>query len=272
MKPVTTMKPRKKRERKPATRPLAASPLSVDRSAKERLDVAAKAAGISIEALADLMVESGAITLPPSETITRPYTLKDMGTKLWAGLQEIPIANRKVWFADLTQKQRDALVTTLKHEGFQSEVIARELGLQISEVIDTWNRYCDDLGSQVVGLRLNTIAGQLAIQAERVQAMALQSDDYKTFWTVSKDFVGILQNLGIVDRAIHKVDHHHTVKFDDQRKAEIDALVSLEMKKKRHSEDLRIIDAEVVDTVPKLTDDYDVTIHDDDEEMDQELP
>jgi hypothetical protein len=62
------------------------------------------------------------------------------------------------------------------------------------------------------------------------------------------------------------------VKFDDQRKAEIDALVSLEMKKKRHSEDLRIIDAEVVDTVPKLTDDYDVTIHDDDEEMDQELP
>lgn len=238
-----------------ATRhPAMAPPWVADPKALAKCTKAAKAVGLGLEALANLMVESGITALPPSDGITDRYTLKDLGIRLWGTMQEQPRMARAKWFHGLTKTQKAAVIVTLRDKGFATQVVAQEFKIGSMDVVRTWNRHADNLGAQVVGIRLNTIAGNLQIVAERAQQGAMEKDDWSAFWRVQKELTAVLQTLGIVDRAIHKVDVTHH--FDDQKKAEFTALLDLERKQLRRAEEVKRIEAEVIDTVPEM-EDYD---------------
>lgn len=242
------------KKRKP--RALKNRPWIGDPEAKAKLAAAAAAVGLELSELADMMVDSG-IAAPPTDEITQKYTLEDLGKRLWGCLQEQPKTKRQEWFDELTPMQQNSLIVVLRDRGFHFEVIANEFAIPVKQVINTWNQYCDELGSQVVGVRLETIAGQLQSHASRAQHMAVEAGDHKGFWKISSEYIGMLQGLGIVDRAIHRVDHQITHKFEDQRKVEIDAMVALERKKEARFGELKQIEAVVADTPPQLVEDYD---------------
>lgn len=231
-----------------------APPWVADPKALAKCTKAAQAVGLDLEALANLMVEGGITALPPSDGITDRYTLKDLGTRLWGTMQEQPRTARAEWFHGLTETQQTAVIVTLREKGFATQVVAQEFKVDSMDVVRTWNRHADNLGAQVVGIRLNTIAGNLQVVAERAQQGAMEKDDWSAFWRVQKELTAVLQTLGIVDRAIHqvKVTHH----FDDQKKVEFEACLELERKQSRRQEEVKRIEAEVIDTVPEM-EDYD---------------
>ena len=216
---------------------------------------AAEAVGMSIEDLADALIDGGVTALPPSDGITQRYTLEDLGLRLWGNLQEKPRSKRSEWFAALLPQQQTAVIVVLRHRDYPTDVIAREFGISNRKVVITWNKHADDLGAQVVGLRLNTIAGQMQIMKEKAQKMAHDRNDPKAMWAIEKDSITILQSLGIVDSATRKIEH--TVKFDDQRKAELDAMVTLRLKQQQRHEEIKQIEATVLDEPPEIEEDYD---------------
>jgi hypothetical protein len=160
-------------------------------------------------------------------------------------MQECPTHMRSKWFHGLAPTQKTAVIVTLKDRGFASQVISEEFKIALMEVQQTWNKHADDLGAQVVGLRLNTIAGNLQIMAERATHGAMEKGDHAAMWRITKELTKMLQDIGIVDRAIHKVEVTH--KFDEQKAAEIEALVDIEEKKRISQERIKQVEATVVE-------------------------
>lgn len=211
---------------------------------------AAESVGLDLQELADLFVDGGLAVMPSNDGITESYTLEELGKRLWSTMQEVSPSKRSEWFHGLLPAQQVAVIVVLRDRGFRTQVIAQEFAMKPLHVIKVWNEHCDNLGAQVVGLRLNTIAGQMQLAAERAQDIAADKGDAATFWRVEKDKIAVLQSLGIVDRAIHKIEHTH--KFDEQQRAEIDALVELRQKQERRGEEIKEIEAEVVDRPPEM--------------------
>ena len=233
--------------------PAKAAPWVADPKALERVGKAAAAAGLSVEELANLIVDAGITALPPSDGITTRYTLKELGTRLWGTMQEEPRAMRAKWFGGLAPHQQAAVIVVLRDKGFATSVVANEFKIPQMQVIRTWNKHADDLGAQVVGTRLNTIAGNLQIMAERAQHGAMEKGDHATMWRIQKELTKVLQDLGIVDRAVHRVEVAHT--FDAQKKVELEGLLELERKQARRAEEVKLIEAEVTDDIPEEVDD-----------------
>lgn len=222
----------------------------VDPKAKARLQAAAQAAGLaSIDELADLVVDSGAVALPKADGVTETYTLEDLGQQMHA---QMPLpTERPAWFQGLVETQQVALVTMLRARGYSSMAIARDFAISELEVNQVYAKYADDLGAQVINVRLNTLVGNLQIAAERAGEMAMSKEDAATYWRIQKEMIALLQSLGIVKQAIRKVEV--AVKFDDQRKAEVDAMLELEKKKAARLEEMKRADATVTDAVPVLS-------------------
>jgi hypothetical protein len=163
---------------------------------------------------------------------------------------------RAKWFGGLAPNQKTAVIVTLRDRGFSSQVLAQEFRIPLMEVQQTWNKHADDLGAQVVGLRLNTIAGHLQLMAERATQGAMEKGDHAAMWRIAKELTKMLQEIGIVDRAIHKVEVTH--KFDEEKKAELDKMLELERKKATQLENIKAIETVEVegDPIPEeLTDD-----------------
>lgn len=229
--------------------PATGSPL-LRADAKAKLETAAAAAGLSLQQLVDLVVDSGALTLPPAQTPAPLVTLRDLGKRMWAEMQEVLHPDRARWFQELLQPQQIALVVRLREEGYRSEIIAQDLGISPFDVARVYNQHADNLGAQVVSVRLNTLAGQIALAAERAQQGLMEKDDWKGYWAVAKDMVGLLQSLGIVDQAVRRVEVTH--KFDDQKKAEIERMLDIERKKAKRLEEIKQADATVLDEPPQI--------------------
>lgn len=228
------------------------SPLR-DSGALDKLDVAADAAGLTLEDLVNLVVDSGALTLP-SDGMTIEFTLRDLGLGLYTDLQKQPKPARAAWYGRLTKTQQTAIVVALKDRGHSSMVISQQLEIKQDEVMRTWNKHSDDLGAQVVGMRLTTIAGQLFLMGERAQEGAQGNEDWSLFWRVAKELTKAYADLGIVDRAIHKVEVTH--KFDEQKQEEIDEMLRVRGMERKRDEELKKIEVEVYDAAPDL-EDYD---------------
>lgn len=226
-----------------------AGPLG-DPDAKARVADAAAGIGLTTEELVNLIVDGGLIAMPPSDGITKTYTLKDLGYKLWVEMSALLTTQRADWFKELLPQQQTALVVSLRDRGFASQTIAESFEMKVTEVNRWWNEYADDLGAQVIGARLSTIAGNLQLVAQRAQEGAAQNDDYRALWRIQKELTQQLQSIGIVDRAIHRVEHEHTHKMDEEQKEEIDKMVELEQKKARRAEELKQIEAIEVDQIP----------------------
>ena len=245
-----------------AKRPARSPPLVADPELMAKLRIAAAAIFCDVETLCDMVVDGG--LKPPRERATQSYTLEDLGKRLWSELQMYARPKRVEWYQKLSEIQQRALIVVLRDHGHSSMAIADEFQIKLERVNKIWNAFCDDLGSQVVGMRLDTIVGQLTLNAERAKHWAAEMKDYSSFWRISSSYVEALQSLGVVDRAIQRVDHRHSVSTDNMR--EIEELVQLERKKERRFEEIKLADAAVLssDKLPQLTVDYD------DDESEQE--
>ena len=219
----------------------------VKTDAKQRLEDAARAAGCSLEGLVNLIVDSGALALPPTDGITQVYTLEDLGAQMHA---QMPPTARPEWFEGLVETQQIALVAMLRARGYSSVVIARDFGINELDVVKIYSKYADDLGAQVINVRLNTLVGNLQLAAERAGEGSMQKEDWGTYWRIQKEMIALLQSLGIVKQAIRKVEIAHH--FDDQKKAELDDMLDLERMQARRFEELKRADVEIHDPVPVL--------------------
>lgn len=219
----------------------------VDPTAKQRLEAAAAAAGLDLEGLVNLVVDSGAVALPPSDGVSESYSLEDLGEQMHA---QMPPTDRQTWFADLVETQQVAIVAMLRARGYSSMVIARDFGIKELDVVRTYARYADDLGAQVINVRLNTLVGNLQLAAERAGEGAMAKDDWGTYWRVQKEMIALLQSLGIVKQAIRKVEVAHH--FDDQKGAELEAMLDLERKQAARQEEIKRADFQITDEVPQL--------------------
>lgn len=227
-------------------------------AAAAQLEAAAKAAGLTVQQLADLVFESGVVPPKAPDGVVTRYTLEDLGKRLWGTMQTVPRTDRHEWFAALVPQQKTAMIVVLRDHGFRTETIARDLGCSTEDVLRTWNAYSGQLGAQVVGIRLDTIAGQLQLASEHAQQLAIEGGDAGTYWKIEKEKIELLQSLGIVDKAIQKVEHTH--KIDDQQKAEIEALFELRRKQERSKvtvEAARQIESKGDDLPPEVSSDYD---------------
>lgn len=221
----------------------------VDPDATKRVTEAAKAAGFrSVHELIDFIADAGLIGLPPADGITERYTLEDLGLRLWATMQARPIAKRAEWFHELAEQQQVSLVTVLRNRGFSCNNIARQFEIPERKVRQWWNKHADHLGAQVVGTRLNVIVGELQARAEQSIDELTRLGKPKEAFSVQKDFVGLLQNLGIVERAAQHVHHTHDV--GEQTMQEIESLVAIREKKAAAQERVKSIDAEVIEEPP----------------------
>lgn len=240
------------------TRKAAAPPAVADPTAKAKLEAAAQAAGLSLQALADLIYEAGVVPPPSSDGLTQRYTLHDLGKKLLTELQTQVRDSRSAWFHELAPVQQKALICVLREEGYPTETIARELRVDPADVMRTWNTYASELGSQVVGLRLDTIAGQMQVSYEKAMHLALEKGDGRAVFAIEKDRIAVLQGLGITEKAVHRVEVTH--KMDEEQKAELERLVELRGKQERRRIEIAELDQkdEEGDALPEdLTEDYD---------------
>lgn len=233
-------------------------PLIADPAARDKLEAAAAAAGLSVQELADLVFESGVTPAPTSDGITERYTIEDLGTRLWGAMQTVPAPGRAAWFASLVPMQQVSVVVVLRDRGYRTEVIAKDLGIEPAAVMRTWNTYASQLGSQVVGIRLDTIAGQLQMASERAQQMAIEDGDHSAYWRIEKEKVELLQSIGVVEKAIHRTEVTH--KIDDAQKAEIEALFELRNKQQRRLlevEEIKQVELKGDDVPDEVREDYD---------------
>lgn len=235
------------------------SPPIANPAAKAQLEAAAEAAGLSVQQLADLVFEAGVIPPKAPDGVVQRYTLQDLGEKLWGAMQPVPKDERAVWFASLVPTQQTALVAVLRDHGFRSEVIARDLGLGVDTVMRMWATYASKLGEQVVGIRLDTIAGSLQLASERAQEMAIADNSPAVYWKIEKEKIELLQSIGIVEKAIHKTEVTH--KIDDAQKAELEEWVKLRNKQGKRRievEELTKIEDKGEDLPDEISDkDYD---------------
>lgn len=217
------------------------------------IDKAAKSIGVTPVELGDMLVDAGVTALPPSDGITVRYTLEDLGAKLWTAMGEKPPSRRREWYHSLAPAHQKAIQVTLHARGFATLTIAEQFGVSHADVKRTCNEYADQLGAQVVGIRLDTIAGQMQIVAEKAMELEFEKGNGRAAFAIEKDKIAILQSLGIVDQAVHKSEVTH--KIDEVSVREIQALVDLEEKKRRSSEEIKTISAEVFDNPPEEIDD-----------------
>lgn len=224
----------------------------VDPEAAKKLQTAAAAAGLTLEQLVDLVHDSGALSLPPPspDGVTVTLTLGDLGKRMWAELQGVLEPERSQWFAELLPPQQVALVVTLADEGYRPELIARELGIPATRVRETIDSYADRIGAQVTQVRLSTIAGHVQLAAEKAMAALQAEGDWKGYFAIQEKQVKILQSLGIVEQAIHRVEVTH--KMEDNTKAEIEAMLELERKQQRRRIEISQAGADATDEVPQL--------------------
>ena len=232
-----------RRGRKRARGPRGSESELMDPKALATLEAAAEAVDLELTDLVDLVADSGLLALPPKDELTAMVTLRDLGLKLWNTSQLVKRDQRGVWFAGLLPVQQTAVVVTLRDRGFSSSAIANDFGLNPNEVTKTWHRHADELGAHVVGIRQNTLVGNMQLVAERAMQGAAENEDWATYWRIQKDLVGTLQSLGIADRAASKVEVSH--KFDEQRQAEVEKLLDLERKRLARGEEIKRIEVEV---------------------------
>lgn len=222
----------------------------VDPKATERLAKAAESAGFtSVQQLVDFVVDSGLLALPPTDGITETFDLQQLGAVLRAQLASVLPKDRPEWFRGLAQTQQIALVTVLRARGYSSLVIARDFGIDPLEVNRVWNDYSASLGSKVINVRLDTLVGNMQLVAERASEGAMEKADWGTYWRIQKELIALLQSLGIVKQAARKLDV--AVKFEDQAKAEVDAILELERKQRMRLGEIAAAQSGRFDAVPE---------------------
>jgi predicted transcriptional regulator len=212
----------------------------------ERLQAAAKAAGLdSVEQLADLMIDSGVATIPPSSELSPALTLEDLGKRLWSEAHATPKHARATWFAGLSPTQRTSLVVVLRNRGYSSMTIAQDFGISVHSVAKAWSEHATRMGEQVLSVRLDTLVGQIQLAAEQAAQMAAEKNDAAAFFRVQQGLIRMLQDLGVVEKAAHRVEVTH--KSADEKQALIKQLLRTEQQKIVRGEEIKRAEVEVAE-------------------------
>jgi hypothetical protein len=221
---------RRTRTRKRAS---AASSGLVSGPAAKKVEKAARAVGLSTQELVDLVSDSGLMgERPAGDGVTEVLTLQDLGARLHTLSCAEPRDTRAEWFAGLAPTQKKALLTVLRERGYATAVIAQEYGIDPLEVVQAHNAFADNLGKNVINTRLSTLAGHMQLAAERAQQGLMEKSDWAGFWRIQKDMVGLLQDIGVIERAAQKieVDSKVSVGFEEKQ-AEMERILSLERRR-----------------------------------------
>lgn len=220
-------------------------------NALELLQQAAQAVGMEPKALAKLAVDAYSSDLigKREDSTTR----KELGLTLWRELQAVAKTGRKSWYSKLATEQQISLIVALRHEGYRSDVIARDLGISQYSVTELYNRYADTVGAQVSLIRLNAILGSLTSDLEIAQEGLRKNGDWNGYWRVRKDYVTKLQDLGVVERAVQRIEVNHT--FEAAKQAEIEAILEIERKREKRIDEIKQAEFEVKDgdAVPRIS-------------------
>lgn len=172
-----------------------------------RLQDAAKAAGVdTVEQLADLVVDSGISARPPVDPYTERFTLEELGQRLWAVATTYPQPARRAWYEGLTPAQQASVVTVLRSRQYTAFAISNDFGLTEVQVEKIYAEHVTKLGEHVLGVRLDTMVGQITQAKQRAQQMAMEKGDAAAIWRIEKEFTSVLQDLGVVERAARKVE------------------------------------------------------------------
>jgi hypothetical protein len=215
-----------------------------------KLEVAASAAGLTVEQLVNLVVDSGALALPPSDGITEQFTLEECGERLRSRLSQLPKDGYVEWYTALADVQKGALIISLRNDGASTTSISTNFGIMPNEVQRIYNEFSDKVGQNVTNVRLTTIVGNMQIVAERAQHGAASKDDWSTYWRIQKDLIAQLQSLGIVDKAIHRIEHVHTL--GDREKENLERLASLRAKQLARQKEIELVSSEpTTDALPE---------------------
>lgn len=215
----------------------------------ELLQQAAASSGMDPKALAQLAIDAyGAELTKTGESVTR----QDLGKALWRELQAVAKENRSKWYNKLATEQQISLIVALRHEGYRPDIIARDLGITAFLVNDLYHRYAATIGSQISVIRTDTILGMMTIDLELAQEGLRANGDWNGFWRVRKDYIKLMQDLGIVERAAQRIEVTHN--FEQAKQVEIDKMLELERKKAARLEEIKRADFEVraSDSVPMI--------------------
>ncbi|GBE23838.1 hypothetical protein BMS3Bbin02_00103 [bacterium BMS3Bbin02] len=215
----------------------------------ERLEKAAAAAGVNtVEQLVDLVVDSGVSARPPVDGLTQRFTLEELGLRMWTVAVSKPRGERAEWFSKLVPAQQTAIITTLRHRGYSPLSISNDLGVTEMKVAQVYAKNRTELGSQVLGVRLDTLVGQIWAAKERAQEMAMKKNDAATFWRIEDSSTKLLQELGVVKRAAHKVEL--TVKAEDAKAAAVERMASIAEKRAVRRLELKTLEGDMIESLP----------------------
>lgn len=215
----------------------------------ERLKKAAAAAGVAtVEQLVDLVVDSGVSARPPVDGLTERFTLENLGLRMWSVAVTKPRGLRAEWFEKLVPAQKTAIITTLRHRGYSALSISNDLGVPETEIEKTYAQNRTELGAQVLGVRLDTLVGQIWAAKARAQEGSAGKGDWATYWRIEDSSTKLLQELGVLSRAAHRVEL--TVKAADAKAAAVGRLSVIAEKRAVRRLELQTLDAEVVEELP----------------------
>lgn len=217
--------------------------------AMETLTLAAHSVGLDLEQLVSLVADSGVMAMPPKDGITETLRLDELGEHLRTQLSLVPRPDRPEWLRELSKVQRGAVVVSMRMDGATSTAIAVEFGVPATDILAVFNDFADKIGQNVSNVRLTTIVGHMQLVAERAQAGAMEKDDWSTFWRIQKDLIGQLQALGIVDKAVHRIEVMHNL--DARTKENIERLAQLRVKQLARGDELQVVESETTDDVPE---------------------
>lgn len=220
----------------------------IDKDLRKKLEAAAKSVGMSREQLLEALQSD----INPSEGVefndlTVSMTVGDVGQALHLKMERTPESARAEFYRGLTRGQQGSLVTHLTHIGFAPASIALEFGIPETEVRRYWEEYSDKLGQKTTGIRLQTLVGQLQSKAETISEMAMRDNDSRLAWQIQKDMVKLLQDLDVVERAVHRSEVTHKMELSEADAQELDLMLKLREKKKQAKEELKQIQADVMD-------------------------
>lgn len=204
----------------------------LDPKLKEKLEFAAAAVGMTVPELA--AAAAGSIR-PPS--VSNDLTVEEVGTFLFQRYQtmmQVEPEIRMEWFSGLTDTQKDMLCCWLVDKGFAPLHLASELGITVDEVRKSWDLYVARLGSTVQNVKMDALVGTLTARADHLFQMAMEGKDARLAWTIQKDQVKLLQDLGVVRRAVYRQEVVH--EMGEGARAELDRMLALREKEKHNLE------------------------------------
>lgn len=151
-----------------------------------------------------------------SDAAIESLTGLQLGEKLKMAYDLIERQDRPSWFSKLADVQRESLVAFLISEEYTVPAIAKELGVADFDIQQIRDNYLYVAGGYVCGIPREVLIGRLVERKEDLYHRALADQDHSLCWRIEKDFVGILQDLGLLVKAPTEI-RIHTEKEEKQR-------------------------------------------------------